>query len=93
MPPVRKMLRLDFAGALTTMRAVKEASLTLRTIGDLLVRAGALMEDESVALVSRLPAEPALLGERIVRLEQVASDLSALAAAAQALKRQMQSSS
>ena len=60
---------------------------TRNLIGALLVHAGAIMEDESVDLVSRLPDDRAALGRRIARLAQVSADLASLAAAAEALCR------
>jgi len=53
----------------------------------LLVVAGALMEDECVALVASDPEDDALLASRVSRLIWVAADLTALAAAAQVLRR------
>lgn len=55
----------------------------------LLVQAGAMMEDESPALILGLPAKDgdAELKIRIARLRQVAADLAALASAACALMR------
>ena len=58
-----------------------------RTLGDLLMRAGAVMGDESVVFVSRLPHEAVLIEEQIARLAQVGADLSAVAAAAHVLHR------
>jgi anti-sigma-K factor RskA len=56
-------------------------------IAALLVRAGAIMEDESVALVSRIPDDDETLNARVARFEEVAADFAALAAAAKTLLR------
>ncbi len=56
-------------------------------IGELLVRAGMLMEDESGEMIRQLPTERGQLIGRVDRLAQVAADLGSLAAAAQALLR------
>ena len=58
-----------------------------RIIGDLLVCAGTLMEDECAPLIMRLPADRMQVTARIDRLKQVAADLSALADAADVLVR------
>ena len=58
-----------------------------RMIGDLLVHAGAMMEDECVTLITRLPVDRRQVIARIERLKQVATDLSALADAANVLVR------
>jgi hypothetical protein len=53
----------------------------------LLVVAGALMEDECVPLVASDPGNDALLAARVSRLIGMAADLTALAAAADVLRR------
>lgn len=58
-----------------------------RMIGDLLVHAGAMMEDECVTLIRRLPSDRRQVIARIDRLKQVTADLSALADAARVLVR------
>lgn len=59
-------------------------------IGQLLVRAGMLMEDQSPTFVLKLPSELELIAERIGRLAQVATDLANMASAAGSLLRQAQ---
>ncbi len=56
-------------------------------IQGLLLEAGRLMEDESPELAMILPREPALIAARVDRLHRVATDMLALAVAAQALAR------
>jgi len=53
-----------------------------RLIGDLVFFSGALMEDESVALIRRLPPDPAEVKAILDRFQRVAADLNSLAAAA-----------
>lgn len=45
------------------------------------------MEDESAEVALTLPIEPALIKARVDRLHRVATDIMALATAAQALTR------
>lgn len=59
----------------------------LDVIAALLVRAGAVMEDESVVLVSQVAAEADVVKARALHFVEVAADLIALAAAANALLR------
>jgi hypothetical protein len=59
----------------------------LNLIAALLVRAGGMMEDESVALVSRMPEDKDEVAARILRFGEVAADLTALADAAKAMLR------
>ena len=80
-------LRLDFAAASSMCPLVEDEAHINRMIGDLLVRAGELMEDECVPLIMRLPADRLQMTARIDRLRQVAADLSALANAADVLVR------
>ena len=68
-------------------RLVEDEAQISQIIGDLLVRAGALMEDESVPLIMRLPMDRLQVKARIDRLSQIAADLSALANAAEVLVR------
>lgn len=58
-----------------------------RLIGDLLVWAGVLMEDNCREMISQLPAEHDQVSARIGRLAQLAADLACLAAAASTLLR------
>ena len=58
-----------------------------RLIGDLLVRAGMLMEDESGEMIRQMPAEHDQISARIARLARVAADLASLASAAGTLLR------
>ena len=53
----------------------------------LLVAAGALMEDEIAPLIASDPDDDGLLAARVSRLVGVAADLTALAAAAEVLRR------
>ena len=53
----------------------------------ILVVAGAMMEDESVPLIASDPDDDLLLASRVSRLMGVAADLAALAAAAEVLRR------
>ena len=53
----------------------------------LLVVTGALMEDEIAPLIASDPEDNALLAARVSRLIGVAADLTALAAAADVLRR------
>jgi hypothetical protein len=53
----------------------------------LLLRAGCLMEDQSVAFVSDLPRDPTEIKAAIGRLNETAADLGALAAAAGSILR------
>lgn len=60
---------------------------TLELIAGLCVRAGTLMEDRSVELVSVMPDDQAILASHIASIEQAGHDLTALAGAAKALHR------
>ena len=62
---------------------VDDESYTL--IAALLVRAGCLMEDNSVALVTRVSRDPEKLNAAIRHLSETAANLGALAAAASAI--------
>ena len=55
----------------------------------LLLEAGRIMEDSSPALALALPDDPRVISERIEQLATSASDLTALAAAARLLQRQL----
>jgi len=83
----KQKLYLDFAAASSMCPLVEDEAHIDRIIGDLLVRAGQLMEDECVPLIMRLPADRLQMTARIDRLRQVAADLSALANAADVLVR------
>ena len=65
----------------------------LRLIADLMLEAGRIMEDVSSEFARRLPRSRDGVTERIALLEQSASDLTALAAAARAILRQSERSS
>ena len=80
-------LRLDFLAVASMCRRMDEEAHANRLIGDLLVCSGALMEDESVALIRRLPPDPAELKAILDRFQRVAADLNSLAAAATAVWR------
>lgn len=56
-------------------------------IQGLLLEAGRLMEDESPELAMILPCEPALIAARVDRVHRVATDILALAGAAQIIAR------
>ena len=58
-----------------------------RLIGDLLVEAGMLMEDECGEMIRQLPGDLDEASARITRLAQVAADLTSLASAAGTLLR------
>lgn len=81
------MLALDLPTEPSMCVPVKDIQSQRGRIAALLVEAGCVMEDESVALVSVLPAEAAFVEARIARLVQVAADLTALANAASAILR------
>lgn len=81
------MLRLDLPAKPSMCVPVKDINGQRGLIAALLVEAGCVMEDESVALVSGLPTEVASVEGRIARLAQVATDLAALANAASVILR------
>jgi hypothetical protein len=56
-------------------------------VAGLCMRAGALMEDRSVELVSALPPDAAVIERRADLIERAGQDLIALAAAARVLHR------
>jgi hypothetical protein len=62
-------------------------------IQNLLLEAGRLMEFQSADLGLILPQAPSLVGERVAQLRQTASDILALADAAQALVRSLSTAS
>lgn len=80
-------LRLDFDATPSMCAYMDDRAHADGIIVDLLACAGALMEDESVALVTRVQNDLNQLPARIARLERVASDLATLAAAAGVLVR------
>lgn len=67
--------------------ATDPAFSTNDLIQHLCLEAGRFMEDASVELAVSLPASPEERSPSLDRLQRVAADISALAAAAQALHR------
>ena len=82
-----KKLRLDFDVMRSMCRRMEDKTKRARLSVHLLVVAGALMEDECVPLIASDPGEDSLLAARVSRLTAVAADLTALAAAADVLRR------
>ena len=75
-------LPLDFVAVTSMCWHMDEEAHANRLIGDLLVFSGALMEDESVALIRRLSHDPAGVKAIIDRFQRLAADLNSLASAA-----------
>ena len=82
-----KKLRLDFHVTRSMCRRMEDKTKRDRLSVHLLVVAGALMEDECVPLIASDPEDDALLAARVSRLIGVAADMTALAAAADVLRR------
>jgi hypothetical protein len=61
----------------------------LEIVQELCVRAGMIMEDASVAAVSRMSADPVVRRATITELRVAAADIHALIAAADFLERRL----